>query len=117
MRSTLARRVSSRVVHEMRFISCCLVVLCPITIERTFFTLRKEELSISFVMDIYSTTDVDRHALVVDKYSAAVDLYLDTSGGFRVKSLEYEGIMAISRIHEGAQAHEQTRRLLRVHLR
>ena len=33
-------------------------------------------------MDMYSTTDVDRHALVV---------------GFRVKSLEYEGIMAISR--------------------
>ena len=40
--------------------------------------MRKEELSISFVMDIYSTTDVDRHALVVDKYSAAMDLYLDT---------------------------------------
>ena len=59
--------------------------------------MRKEELSISFVLDIYSTTDVDRHALVAEKYSAAVDLYLDTSGGFRVKSLEYEGIMAISR--------------------
>ena len=59
--------------------------------------MRKEELSISFVMDIYSTTDVDRHALVADKYSAAVDLYLDTSGGFRVKSLEYEGVMVLSR--------------------
>ena len=59
--------------------------------------MRKEELSISFVMDMYSTTNVDRHALVADRYRAPVDLYLDTSGGFRVESLEYEGAMVISR--------------------
>ncbi len=41
MRSTLARRVSSRVAHEMRFISVCLVVLCPRTVVSVFrFTMR-----------------------------------------------------------------------------